>query len=53
MQEYCESLKKFERNTTVDVYLEAIEASDVLTSEFTKMTINGFILGETSQYVLQ
>ena len=39
MQEYCESLEKFEKETTVDIYLEAIEASDVLASEFTKMTI--------------
>ena len=39
MQEYCESLEKFEKETTVDVYLEAIEASDVLASEFTKITM--------------
>ena len=39
MQEYCESLEKFEKATTVDVYLKAIEASDVLSSEFTKMTV--------------
>ncbi|CAI8024861.1 Ankyrin repeat, PH and SEC7 domain containing protein secG [Geodia barretti] len=39
MQEYCESLEKFEKATMVDVYLEAIEASDVLASEFTKMTV--------------
>ena len=39
MQEYCESLEKFEKATTVDVYLEADEASEVLFSEFTKMTI--------------
>ena len=30
MQQYCESLEKFEKVTTVDVYLEAVEASDVL-----------------------
>ena len=39
MQEYCESLEKFEKATFIDVYLEAIEASDVLSSEFTKMTV--------------
>ena len=39
MQEYCESLEKFEKETFIDVYLKAIEASDVLTSEFTKMTV--------------
>ncbi|CAI8018576.1 Serine/threonine-protein phosphatase 6 regulatory ankyrin repeat subunit C [Geodia barretti] len=39
MQEYCDSLEKFEKATMVDVYLEAIEASDVLSSEFTKMTV--------------
>ena len=39
MQEYCKSLEKFEKATTVDVYLEAIEAGDVLSSEFTKMTL--------------
>ena len=39
MQEYCESLKKFEKATTVDVYLKAIEASDVLSEKFTKMTV--------------
>ena len=39
MQEYCESLEKFEKATTVDVYLEADEASEVLSSEFTKMTV--------------
>ena len=39
MQEYCESLEKFEKATIVDVYLEAIEASDVLIVEFTKMTV--------------
>ena len=39
MQEYCESLEKFEKATFVDVYLEAIEASGVLSSEFTKMTV--------------
>ena len=39
MQEYCESLEKFEKATFIDVYLEAIEASDVLSSEFTKMTL--------------
>ena len=39
MQEYCESLEKFEKATTVDVYLEAISAGVVLTSEFTKMTV--------------
>ena len=39
MQEYCEFLEKFEKATAVDVYLEAIEASDVLAAEFTKMTV--------------
>ena len=39
MQEYCESLEKFEKETFIDAYLEAIEASDVLSSEFTKMTV--------------
>ena len=39
MQQYCDSLEKFERVTTVDVYLEAVEASDVLASVFTKMTV--------------
>ena len=39
MQEYCKSLEKFEKATFIDVYLEAIEASDVLSSEFTKMTV--------------
>ena len=39
MQEYCESLEKFEKATTVNVYLEADEASEVLSSEFTKMTV--------------
>ena len=39
MQEYCESLEKFEKATFVNVYLEAIEASDVLSVEFTKMTV--------------
>ena len=39
MHEYCDSLEKFEKATFVDVYLKAIEASDVLFSEFTKMTV--------------
>ena len=39
MQEYCESLEKFEKATFIDVYLEAIEASVVLSEEFTKMTV--------------
>ena len=39
MQEYCKSLEKFEKATFIDVYLEAIEASDVLSSEFVKMTV--------------
>ena len=39
MQEYCESLEKFEKATFIDVYLEAISAGVVLTSEFTKMTV--------------
>ena len=39
MQEYCKSLEKFEKATFIDVYLEAIEASDVLSEEFSKMTV--------------
>ena len=39
MQEYCQSLEKFEKETFIDVYLEAIEAGDVLSEEFTKMTV--------------
>ena len=39
MQEYCKSLEKFEKATFIDVYLEAIEAGDVLSSEFTKMVM--------------
>ena len=39
MQEYCESLEKFERATFIDVYLEAISAGVVLSEEFTKMVL--------------
>ena len=39
MQEYSKSLEKFEKATTVDVYLEAISAGVVLSEEFTKMTV--------------
>ena len=39
MQEYCESLEKFEKATFIDVYLKAISAGVVLISEFTKMTV--------------
>ena len=39
MQEYCESLEKFEKATFIDVYLEAISAGVVLSEEFTKMTV--------------
>ena len=39
MQGYCESLEKFEKATAIDVYLEAISAGVVLTSEFTKMVL--------------
>ena len=39
MQEYCESLERFEIATTVDVYLEAISAGIILSEEFTKMTV--------------
>ena len=39
MQEYCESLEKFEKETAVDIYLVAIEASDILKTSFTKMTV--------------
>ena len=50
MQEYCESLEKFEKRTVIDVYLEAISAGVVLTSEFTKMTVK--INKPTSQCTL-
>ena len=39
MQEYCVSLEKFEKGTAVDIYLKAIEASDILKTSFTKMTV--------------
>ena len=39
MEEYCQSLEKFEKKTAVDIHLKAIEASDVLSEEFTKMTV--------------
>ena len=39
MQEYCESLEMFEKETAVDIYLEAIEASDILKTSFIKMTV--------------
>ena len=39
MQEYCKSLEKFEKATTVDIYLDAIKASDILKTSFTKMTV--------------
>ena len=39
MQEYCKSLEKFEKETAVDIYLKAIEASDILKTSFTKMTV--------------
>ena len=39
MQEYCKSLEKFEKATTVDIYLKADEASDVLSKQFIKMTV--------------
>ena len=39
MKEYCDSLEKFEKVTFIDVYLKAISAGAVLTSEFTKMTV--------------
>ena len=39
MQEYVESLEEFEKATFIDVYLEAIEASDVLSEKFNKMTV--------------
>ena len=39
MQEYCKFLEKFEKETAVDIYLKAIEASDILKSSFTKMTM--------------
>ena len=39
MQEYCESLEKFEKETFIDVYLEVISVDVVLTSEFTKVTV--------------
>ena len=37
MQKYCESLEKFEKATFIDVYLKAITAGVVLSSEFAKM----------------
>ena len=39
MQEYCKTLEKFEKATFIDVYLKAISAGVVLSSEFTKMTV--------------
>ena len=39
MQEYCKSLEKFEKETAVDIYLNAIKASDILKTSFTKMTV--------------
>ena len=39
MQEYYKSLEKFEKETAVDIYLMAIEASDILKTSFTKMTV--------------
>ena len=39
MQEYCVSLENFEKETAIDIYLKAIEASDILKTSFTKMTV--------------
>ena len=39
MNDYIKSLEHFEKATAVNVYLKAIEASDVLCAEFTKMTV--------------
>ena len=39
MQQYCESLEKFEKATFINIYLEAISAGVVLISEFTKMVV--------------
>ena len=39
MQEYCESLEKFEKATTVDIYLVAISARESLSLAFTRMTM--------------
>ena len=39
MQEYCESLEKFEKATFIDVYLKAISAGVILSEEFTKMVV--------------
>ena len=39
MQEYCNSLEKFEKATFIDVYLKAISAGVVLSEEFTKMVL--------------
>ena len=39
MQEYCQSLETFEKETAVDVYLKAISAGIILSSEFTKMAV--------------
>ena len=39
MQEYRDSLERFEKETVIDVYLKAISAGVVLCEEFTKMTV--------------
>ena len=39
MQEYCQSLEKFEKAAFIDVYLKPISACAILSEEFTKMTM--------------
>ena len=39
MREYCEFLERFEKATTVDVYLMAIFAGEELSLAFTRMTV--------------
>ena len=39
MQEYCTMLEEFERSTPVDIYLEAISASQSLKVKFSKMVV--------------
>ena len=39
MREYCEFLERFEKATTVDVYLVAISAGEELSLAFTRMTV--------------
>ena len=39
MEEYCQSLERFEKSTVIDVYLEAISAGCFLSEEFNKMVM--------------